>query len=132
VKLTPPQAKNIVKSLRFKRGLVTALTRDHKTKETLMVAFQNREAVLKTLTEGVMYYWSRSRRKLWLKGEESGHKQLLRGVRIDCDGDALLYDVKQIGGACHKGYFSCFHLEVRGGKIAVRAKPVFKPEEVYK
>jgi phosphoribosyl-AMP cyclohydrolase len=98
----------------------------------LMVAFQNREAVLRTLTEGVMYYWSRSRRKLWLKGEESGHEQLLRGVRIDCDGDALLYDVKQVGGACHKGYFSCFHLEVRKGRIVVRAKPVFKPEEVYK
>ncbi|TDA30997.1 MAG: phosphoribosyl-AMP cyclohydrolase, partial [Hadesarchaea archaeon] len=98
----------MVRRLNFGEGLVTAVVQDWKTGEVLMVAHQDREAVRKTLTTGLMHYWSRSRKKLWLKGESSGHLQHLKGVRVDCDGDAVLYLVRQVGGACHEGYRSCF------------------------
>jgi len=121
-----------VKSLKFRDGLVTAVTRDFKTKDVLMVAQQNKQAVLETLTSGLMHYWSRSRRRLWLKGEQSKHYQRVRSVRVDCDGDALVYDVEQIGAACHKGYRSCFFRELKGEKLVEVLKRVFKPELVYK
>lgn len=118
-------------ALRFRRGLVVAVVRDYRTKEILMVAQQNRRAVRKTLLEGRMYYLSRSTRKLWLKGERSGNFQLLRGAWIDCDGDALLYEVAQLGGACHHGYRSCFYRKIKKGKIVKVGKRVFNPAEVY-
>jgi len=130
--LSSGQAKAIVRSLEFREGLVTAVARDFKTKDVLMVANMNRQAVLKTLTTGSMYYWSRSRRKLWLKGEQSKHYQFVRDVFVDCDGDALVFDVEQIGGACHDGYQSCFYRKVRGGKLARVLKKAFSPKEVYK
>jgi len=132
LKLSSGQAKAIVRSLEFREGLVTAVARDFKTKDVLMVANMNRQAVLKTLTTGSMYYWSRSRRKLWLKGEQSKHYQFVRDVFVDCDGDALVFDVEQIGGACHDGYQSCFYRKVRGGKLARVLKKAFSPKEVYK
>jgi phosphoribosyl-AMP cyclohydrolase len=131
MRLTPAEAGEIIEALKFKGGLLTAVVRDFKSGEILMVAFQNREAVMKTLTSGVMYYWSRSRRRLWLKGEVSGHHQRLRGVKVDCDGDALLYDVEQVGAACHEGYFSCFYRDVTKAGLKVRVKRKFKPEEAY-
>lgn len=132
MKLSAKKAEGVVRKLEFKNGFVTAVVRDIRSKDVLMVAFQNREAVLKTLTEGVMYYWSRSRGKLWMKGELSGHVQRVRNVRVDCDGDALLYDVEQIGAACHKGYHSCFFRRIRDGELRTFMKRKFRPEDVYR
>ncbi len=91
----------------------------------------NKEAVLKTLTTGLAHYWSRSRKELWIKGEKSGHTQKIREIRIDCDEDALLIDVEQEGGACHKGYLSCFHRKIKDGKIKKISEKEFEPEDVY-
>ena len=131
MRLAPARAREIVKALKFRDGLVEAVTRDFKTKDVLMVAQQNRQAVLKSLTSGMMHYWSRSRRKLWLKGERSGHYQRLREVWVDCDGDALVFDVEQVGAACHRGYYSCFYRRLQKGKFKRVLKPKFKPKKVY-
>jgi phosphoribosyl-AMP cyclohydrolase len=132
MKISKTQAQQFTNSLNFKKGLVTAVMRDYKTKDVLMVAHMNEEAVLKTLTTGLMHYWSRSRRKLWMKGEESKHYQHVRDVFVDCDCDALLFDVEQIGGACHEGYRSCFYRKVKQGKPVRVLKRVFSPKKVYK
>ena len=131
MKSTPTQARAITKSLKFRNGFVTAVARDFKTKNVLMVAQQTKQAVLKTLTSGLMHYWSRSRRKLWLKGERLGHYQRVRDVWVDCDGDALVFDVEQLGAACHEGYRSCFYRKLKQGKLVQVLKRKFKPEEVY-
>ena len=131
MKLAPAKAQAIVKALKFRDGFVTAVTRDFKTKEVLMVAVQDGQAVLKTLTTGLMYYWSRSRQKLWLKGEQSKHYQRVKRVWVDCDGDALLFDVEQVGAACHEGYRSCFYREVKRGKLVRILKRKFRPKDVY-
>jgi phosphoribosyl-AMP cyclohydrolase len=89
-------------------GLVTAIAQDAQSKSVLMVAFMNRETLEETLATGKMVYYSRSRKKRWLKGETSGHFQAVRDVFIDCDGDALLFMIDQTGAACHEGYRSCF------------------------
>ena len=125
------EARKILKRLKFRDGFVVAVVRDFKTKEVLMVAVQNEEAVLKTLTTGMMHYWSRSRQKLWLKGEQSGHLQRVREVRVDCDGDALLFDVDQVGAACHEGYWSCFYRKLKNGELVTVLKRKFRPDEVY-
>lgn len=126
------QAEAVVKSLKFRGGLITAVARDFKTKDVLMVAQMNKQAVLKTLTTGLMHYWSRSRRKLWLKGEQSKHYQHVHGVFVDCDGDALLFDIDQVGGACHDGYRSCFYRKIEKGKLVPVLKKVFDPKKTYK
>ncbi|MGY1887512.1 phosphoribosyl-AMP cyclohydrolase [Blastococcus sp. SYSU DS0753] len=90
-------------------GLVAAVVQQHDTREVLMVAWMDDEAVHRTLTTGRATYWSRSRREYWVKGETSGHRQWVREVRLDCDGDALLLLVDQEGAACHTGARSCFH-----------------------
>jgi phosphoribosyl-AMP cyclohydrolase len=115
------------------KGLVTAVVQDADTGEVLMVAFMNRDAVEKTLETGLAHFWSRSRRKLWLKGESSGHVQTVRDILVDCDGDALLVRVGQKGGACHTGYRSCFYrryLPESDGMDIVGEK-VFEPDKVY-
>lgn len=132
MKLSKVDARKIVKMLDFKGGLVTAVAVDAKTKDVLQVAMMNREAVLRTLTTGLMHYWSRSRRRLWMKGEKSGHVQRVKRVRVDCDVDALLFDVDQVGAACHAGYRSCFHRKVRKGKLIRTMKMEFDPKEVYR
>lgn len=98
-----------------------------------MFAFMNRESLQKTLETGVMNYWSRSRQKLWLKGESSGHTQKVHGVFVDCDQDCLLFKVEQAGGACHTGYRSCFYREVvdAGRRMETVGTLVFDPREVY-
>ncbi len=131
MKLAQAKAQAIVKALKFKDGFVTAVARDFKTKEVLMVALQNEQAVLKTLTTGLMHYWSRSRQKLWLKGEQSRHYQRVKRVWVDCDGDALLFDVEQVGAACHEGYRSCFYRKVKRGKLVRILKQKFRPKDVY-
>jgi phosphoribosyl-AMP cyclohydrolase len=93
---------------RDEHGLVAAVIRDADTGEVLMLGWMDDEALHRTLTTGLATYWSRSRRAYWVKGESSGHKQHVREVRIDCDGDALLVSVDQVGPACHTGDHSCF------------------------
>lgn len=131
MKLSEEEGKALIKELRFKNGFVIAVVQEKKSKEVLMTAFQNKEAVLKTLTTGKMYYWSRSRKKLWMKGERSGNVQKVLSVKVDCDGDALLYEIEQKGGACHKGYHSCFFRKLKGKKVVVWQRRAFRPEEVY-
>ena len=114
-------------------GLVPAIAQDADTGEVLMLAWMNREAFEETVRTGRAVYFSRSRNKLWRKGEESGHHQEVRGVFIDCDADTVLLKVKQIGGAaCHEGYKSCFFRQLEGDELKVIAERVFDPKAVYK
>jgi phosphoribosyl-AMP cyclohydrolase len=114
-------------------GLVPAVAQDADTGEVLMLAWMNREAFEETLRTGRAVYYSRSRGKLWRKGEESGHVQEVRGVFIDCDADTILLKVRQIGGAaCHEGYKSCFFRQVEGDSLTLVAERVFDPKSVYK
>lgn len=114
------------------KGLVTAVMQDAENGEVLMVAFMNAEALAKTVETGLAHFWSRSRGRLWLKGESSGHVQRVKEIRVDCDGDALLLKIEQEGGACHTGHRSCFYRRVKedGGYEAVGEK-VFDPGKVY-
>lgn len=111
--------------------LVIAVVEDHETNQVLMVAFMNREALEKTLETGKMHYFSTSRKKLWLKGETSGHVQELKEAFMDCDGDAFVFKVAQNDAACHKGYYSCFFRGVEGGELRVKGERIFDPEDVY-
>ncbi|KXB06276.1 phosphoribosyl-AMP cyclohydrolase [candidate division MSBL1 archaeon SCGC-AAA382F02] len=126
------KAQEILESINFKNDLIVAVTRDIEDKEVLMVAFMNKEALMKTLKTGLMHYWSRKRKDIWQKGEESGNSQKVREIRIDCDGDSILFDVDPEGPACHKGYRSCFYrkIEENGGFSLVMERK-FDPDEVY-
>ena len=98
-------------------GLIAAIAQDHATGELLMLAWMNAEALQLTLETGRATYWSRSRNKLWIKGEESGHTQRVVEARIDCDQDAVLLRVEQIGPACHTGAQACFYRRIDGDKL---------------
>lgn len=115
------------------QGLVPVIAQDAKTGEVLMFAFMNREALELTAEKGEAVYWSRSRRKLWHKGEESGHFQKVLEIRTDCDSDAVLLTIEQVGGiACHTGRRSCFFNRLQNGKW-VDVEPVLKdPADIYK
>ena len=114
-------------------GLVPAIIEDAKTHEVLMMAWMNREAVEKTLFTKKAHFYSRSRGKLWLKGESSGHVQAVKGVALDCDGDTLLVSVDQKGGACHTGYRSCFYRKLSPAKEwKITGRKLFDPDKVYK
>lgn len=114
-------------------GLVTAIAQDVKTNEILMVAYMNEATLRQTLATNVMTYWSRSRQKVWVKGESSGNTQDVKEVYIDCDGDALLFKVHQIGeAACHTGKVSCFYRRFKGDRLEDVGVQVFNPDEVYK
>lgn len=121
--------------LRFDKsenGLLPAIAQEYQSGEILMLAYINPEAWGKTLETGQAHYWSRSRNKLWLKGESSGHIQLIREILVDCDDDTVVYKVEQLGGAaCHTGHRSCFFRRVEGGQIAVVGTRIFDPEAVY-
>lgn len=113
-------------------GLVVAVVQDAVRRDVLMVAYQDEAALRETLALGEMVYWSRSRRARWRKGETSGHVQRVRAVRVDCDGDALLYEVEQVGGAaCHTGHHSCFYRAVEEGAVQETEPPVVAPETLY-
>ena len=113
-------------------GLVPAVAQDADTGEVLMLAWMNREAFDETVRTGRAVYFSRSRNKLWRKGEESGHVQEVKGVFIDCDADTVLLKVVQVGGAaCHEGYKSCFFRELADGVATTVAERVFDPKQVY-
>ena len=114
-------------------GLVPAVAQDADSGEVLMLAWMNRAAYEETLRTGRACYFSRSRGKLWRKGEESGHVQEVRGVFVDCDADTILLKVHQVGGAaCHEGYRSCFFRQVDGGDVRVVGERVFDPKQVYR
>ena len=115
-------------------GLVTVVVQDATSERVLMVAWMDREALKLTLQKGEAVYWSRSRRKLWHKGEESGHVQRVKEIRLDCDGDAILLQVEQQGGiACHTGRESCFYNRLEGGRRWVETDAVLKaPDEIYR
>jgi len=120
--------------LRFDKGngLLPVIAQDFKTGQVLMLAYMNKEAWEKTLETGKVHYWSRSRRKLWLKGETSGHIQLLREAFVDCDLDTVLIKVEQKGGAaCHTGHRSCFFHRVDGRDLKPEGELVFDPKEIY-
>ena len=113
-------------------GLVTAVAQDMATGQVLMVAHMNREAWDETLASGKAVYFSRARRRLWRKGEESGNIQYVREVFVDCDGDTVLLKVEQVGGAaCHEGYPSCFFRQVTPDGLKLVAKRLFDPKDVY-
>jgi phosphoribosyl-AMP cyclohydrolase len=114
-------------------GLVPAVAQEAGSGRVLTLAWMNREALAKTVETGDAHYWSRSRRKLWHKGEESGHVQKVRAVRLDCDEDVILLEVEQVGGiACHTGRHSCFFRVLEDGKWAT-ADPVLKdPRDIYR
>jgi len=101
----------LLKKLDFKKGngLIPVVVQDFKSKKLLMLAFTNEEALKKTLSTGYAHYWSRSRNKLWMKGETSGHTQKIKSILVDCDYDALLFLVEQKGNVCHTGKDTCFH-----------------------
>jgi phosphoribosyl-AMP cyclohydrolase len=113
-------------------GLVPVIAQDYQTNEVLMMAFANEEAVRISLETGIACYYSRSRKTLWKKGEESGHVQEIQGVYIDCYADTLLLKVKQKVAACHTGHYSCFYREYDNGELKVQEKKMFDPDEVYK
>ena len=113
-------------------GVVTAIAQDDTTGEILMVAYMNEESLRLSLEGREVVYWSRSRRKLWHKGEESGNVQKLKGMYVDCDGDAIVLRVEQLGGAaCHTGKRSCFFRRIDQGEIEDVGVQVFDPDEVY-
>lgn len=113
-------------------GLIPAIAQDAETGDVLMMAYLSPESWRLTLETGIVHYWSRSRNKLWKKGESSGNVQEVREIRVDCDADCVLLKVRQIGdAACHTGYRSCFYRVVRGGVLAVEGERVFDPEQVY-
>jgi phosphoribosyl-AMP cyclohydrolase len=119
-------------ALKFdERGLVAAVAQQHDTGEVLMLAWMNREAIAETLASGQACYFSRSRNRLWRKGESSGQTQRLVELRIDCDGDAVLLLVDQTGVACHTGRRSCFYTAVQDGGLVEIAAPVVAPETLY-
>jgi phosphoribosyl-ATP pyrophosphohydrolase/phosphoribosyl-AMP cyclohydrolase len=115
-------------------GLIPAIVQDAASGQVLMMAWMNRDALDKTVQTGKTHFFSRSRNKLWLKGETSGHTQSVKSISIDCDQDVLLVKVEQTGAACHEGYYSCFFREHQPGAKdwKVVGKKMFEPEEVYK
>ena len=119
--------------IKWSDGLVPVIAQELGTNQVLMFAFMNREALQLTVETGYAVYWSRSRNKLWRKGEESGHQQKVHELRLDCDGDVILMTVEQIGGiACHTGRHDCFFQKLENG-VWETDKPVIKnPEDIYK
>ncbi len=122
---------NLLDFSKIEGGLIPVIAQDSQTNEVLMLAFANKEAIEKSLETGFMHYYSRSRQKIWKKGESSGHFQEIEELITDCDNDSLLMMVKQIGGACHEGYYSCFYRNFKNGKFNEIRKRIFNPKDVY-
>ncbi len=130
--LTQANLDSLLEGIKYdNNGLVAAIIQDATTNEVLMCAFLNRQSLRLTLETGRMHYWSRSRQKLWLKGETSGHTQTVKEVRLDCDADAFVFKVEQKGGACHTGYYSCFYRRLDGQGWTEEGNKVFDPSKVY-
>ena len=113
-------------------GLITAIVQDVNTHRVLMVGYMNREAFDKTVSTGHVTFFSRSRQKLWTKGESSGHVLKMKSIAVDCDGDALLVEAEPVGpGVCHAGYESCFYRTLKDGEWVVSEEPAYDPDAVY-
>jgi phosphoribosyl-AMP cyclohydrolase len=138
--LTEKDFLKLLEDVKFnKDGLVAVIAQDYNTNEVLMLAYMNEEAVKRTLETGIATYWSRSRQKFWIKGESSGNIQQLKEVFVDCDGDAILIKVLQLGdngksengAACHEGYKTCFFRKLKDNTWTVFGNRIFNPEDVY-
>jgi phosphoribosyl-AMP cyclohydrolase len=114
--------------LNYSGGLVPVIVQDMASREVLMLAWADEEAVRLTRETGYAHYWSRSRKRIWKKGEQSGNFQIVAEIRVDCDEDTLLYLVEQQGAACHTGHYSCFYRDIEGGELA---RPLLDPSGVY-
>jgi phosphoribosyl-AMP cyclohydrolase len=113
-------------------GLIPAIAQDYKTGDVLMLAYINEESWKLTLETGKATYWTRSRQKLWVKGESSGNVQLVKEILVDCDLDTVVFKIEQVGdAACHEGYRSCFFRKIEGDELTVVGERVFDPKEVY-
>src|SRR5262249_47430040 len=114
-------------------GLIPAIVQEQTTGRVLMMAWMNRASLEKTVATGRTHFWSRSRQKFWMKGEDSGHTQTVKDLAFDCDGDTLLLQVEQKGAACHEGYKSCFFRSIAGDGDAFRIteQPLATPEQIY-
>jgi phosphoribosyl-AMP cyclohydrolase len=112
-------------------GLVAAVMQDYENNEVLMVAYMNSESLKTTLETGKAHFWSRSRQKFWMKGESSGHTQEIKEVFIDCDGDCILFKIKQNVAACHTGFRSCFYRKWDGEKLIETSEKLFDEDDVY-
>ena len=112
-------------------GLVAAVMQDYENNEVLMVAYMNSESLKTTLETGKAHFWSRSRQKFWMKGESSGHTQEIKEVFIDCDGDCILFKIKQNVAACHTGFRSCFYRKWDGEKLIETGEKLFNEDDVY-
>lgn len=125
--------KTLLGQIKFDNsGLVPAIVQDADSGQVLMMAWMDRPAVENTLRTGETWFYSRSRKSSWHKGGTSGHVQKVVSIRLDCDGDTLLIQARQVGGACHNGYFSCFYREQSAdGTLKKIGEPVFEPEKVY-
>ena len=130
---TPLDTEEVIDLIKWDRdGLVAAIVQDAGDGTVLMMAWMDVDAVRRTLQTRQTHFYSRSRKSSWHKGGSSGHVQDVESVAIDCDGDALLIKARQVGGACHEGYRSCFFRQVGGdGRVQVAAEPVFEPIAVY-
>lgn len=129
---TMSESRTLLDAVSFdEEGLVPAIAQDVDTDRVLMMAYMTEETLQATLNTGRMVYWSRSRQEQWVKGATSGHTQQVESVRVDCDGDALLFRVRQEGGACHTGYKSCFFRRAEDGHLVEDGQKVFDPDQVY-
>ena len=127
-----PSPNSLLDAVTFDdEGLVPAIVQDAETDQVLMMAYMTEETLRETLDRGRMVYWSRSRQEKWVKGQTSGHAQAVEEVRVDCDGDTLLFKVRQEGGACHTGYRSCFYRRAEDETLVTDGEKVFEPGEVY-
>ncbi|MBR2252240.1 MAG: phosphoribosyl-AMP cyclohydrolase [Neisseriaceae bacterium] len=125
--------KTLLSALKFdENGLICTIAQDYKTGRVLMVAWANQDAVQKTVETGLAHYYSRSRNKLWCKGEESGHLQKVKEIRTDCDGDTLLLQIEQVGGiACHTGRESCFYQVWQENQWVAKDPVIKNPADIY-
>ncbi len=124
-----------IEQIKFdQNGLIPAVIQDYRDNKVLMVAYMNKDAIIETIKTKKVHFYSRSRKKLWMKGEQSGNVQQLKSIYIDCDNDCLLIKVKQVGeAACHTGYRSCFYRKLdKNGELKIVEKKYFDPEKVYK
>lgn len=124
--------EKLFEEIRFDaKGLIPAIIQDVCNEDVLMLGYMNRESIMQTLVTGKTHFWSRSRERLWMKGEQSGHIQAVEEVRIDCDGDTLLFRVRQTKAACHKGYRSCFFRKWSSKGLDVTGEKVFEEKDIY-
>ena len=126
-------ATSIYDNLKFNAdGLIPAIIQEQATGRVLMMAWMNRASLETTIATGKTHFWSRSRQKFWMKGEESGNTQTVKNIAFDCDGDVLLIQVEQNGPACHEGYNSCFFRSVENGDFKITEPQLLTPEQMYK